>query len=153
MIPEFENLSEHEVEGMFKAPILVCLLIAGADGRIDRREINEVIKIAEKGQKAQSAMGRYFSHLHADLEDKIMIVIQSYPKDPDEWTRQLVEELSLLNGILEKVDRLFAVEFYAMLREMAQKIASSSGGLLGINSVTAEEARYLELPMLCPPAA
>ncbi|MBK8292958.1 MAG: hypothetical protein IPK96_20495 [Flammeovirgaceae bacterium] len=41
MIPEFEELSQAEIELMHKAPILVCILIAGADDHIDNREIKK----------------------------------------------------------------------------------------------------------------
>ena len=43
MIPEFEELSQAEIELMHKAPILVCILIAGSDDHIDNREIKKAL--------------------------------------------------------------------------------------------------------------
>ena len=49
MIPEFEELSQAEIELMHKAPILVCILIAGADDHIDNREIKKALLLTENG--------------------------------------------------------------------------------------------------------
>ncbi len=48
MVKELEKLSGKEVELMLKAPILLCILIAGADGTIDRKEIKEAIHVTVK---------------------------------------------------------------------------------------------------------
>ena len=54
MIPEFKNLNEQEAELMQKAPILVSILIAGADGKIDNKEVRQAIAIAEKESNSKS---------------------------------------------------------------------------------------------------
>ena len=51
MIPEFQKLDDAEIELVLKAPILVCILIAGADGDIDRKEINKAISIDDNLQQ------------------------------------------------------------------------------------------------------
>ena len=43
MIQDFEKLSNAEIEVMMRAPIVVCILIAGADGTIDKKEIKEIL--------------------------------------------------------------------------------------------------------------
>ena len=48
MIPEFEPLREDEIEVVVKAPVYVAILIAGADGNIDKSERKEAINIARK---------------------------------------------------------------------------------------------------------
>jgi hypothetical protein len=57
-----------------------------------------------------------------------------------------------LNPILKKLDKSFSKPFYDMLKELAEKIAGSSGGLWGMMSVDSEEAKYIRLPMLDDPA-
>ena len=51
MIEEFKALTPDEVEVMLKAPILVSILIAGADNNIDNTEIREAISISRLKQK------------------------------------------------------------------------------------------------------
>ena len=151
MITEFNNLNDHEIELVLKAPILVCILIAGADGTIDQKEIKEAIAIARKNFGKKGVLSGYFRELSEDFEDKLKITIQGYPYESTQRTPMVIEELSELNRIWPKVDKAFASGLYDSLRDIATKIASSSGGLLGIKSVGSEEARYISLPMIQKP--
>jgi hypothetical protein len=153
MIPEFDNLSHAEIELMHKAPMLVCILIAGADDHIDNREIKKAIDLTEKKQKrAKSHLLAFYREVGEDFEDKLRIVIQDFPVEYKERSPLVVKSLAQINEVLKKVDRNFAKEFYKSLREIASEIAKSSGGLLGLKSVGEAEAKYVELSMLEDPA-
>ena len=152
MIAEFETLNDNEVEIMLKAPILVCILIAGADGKIDRKEVKEAITIAGRQAKSRGVLSDYLRYASEDFEDKIMILKQGYPQDSSERAAIIVNELSTLNAILPKISKSFSIQFHSMLKELATKVASSSGGWLGISAVGSEEAQYLDLKMIKDPA-
>jgi hypothetical protein len=151
MIREFDKLTDQETELLFKAPFLVCILIAGADGTIDKKEIKGAISIAEKKHKKVGIMSPYFKELTQDFEDKLKILIQSYPYESTQRSPLIVAELSGLSNLWTKLPKEFASEFYVTLLDIAQGIASSSGGMLGIRSVDAEEAKYLQLNMIQKP--
>jgi len=151
MIPEFERLNDSEMELVLKAPVLVCILIAGADGEIDQKEINEAISIVKKQNKGQSVLSGFFKVMAEDFEDKIKILIQSYPFESSQRNPLIIEELSKLGLLWTKLDVYFSQAYYDMLKSLAEKIASSSGGLWGINTVTSEEAKYIGLPMIEAP--
>jgi len=150
MIKEFDNLTDSETELMLKAPVLVCILIAGADGTIDKKEIKEAI--AQTQKKTKASLAGYLKEVSQDFEDKIKILIQSYPYESTQRNPILIEELGQLNRIWKKLDKGFAVQVYHMLKELAQKIASSSGGLWGLKTVANEEAKFLLLPMISDPS-
>ena len=150
MIKEFSNLTGSETELMLKAPVLVCILIAGADGTIDKKEIKEAI--AQTQKKTKASLADYLSEVSQDFEDKIKILIQSYPYESTQRNPIIIEELGQLNKIWKKLDKGFAVQVYQMLKELAQKIASSSGGLWGMKTVANEEAKFLLLPMISDPS-
>jgi hypothetical protein len=152
MLAEFKGLSDGEVELMLKAPILVCILIAGADGDIDRKEIKEAIAVVQKQKKNNAILSLYFREITQDFEDKVKILIQGYPHESTERAPLIVEELSQLNAIWKKIDAAFARSLYEVLKSLADRIASSSGGLWGIKTVASEEAQYLNLPMIQDPA-
>ncbi len=153
MIPEFNKLSNAEIELIHKAPILVCILIAGADGHIDNKEIKGAIALTEKKQNGgKSNLQAFYRELSEDFEDKLKIVIQEFPTNEEERSPLLVKALSQLNAILKKVDHNFALEFYASLKKIASEIAKSSGGLLGMKSVGDEEAKFVDLHMVQDPA-
>jgi hypothetical protein len=152
MIPEFEKLNDEEIELMLKAPILVCILIAGADGNIDRKEIKQAIAVAQKQKKGNASLAGYFNELSQDFEDKIKMLIQSFPYESTQRAPLVMEELAQVNALWVKIDPTFALDFYEMLLALAEKIATSSGGLWGMKTVGAEEAKYMKLPMLTNPS-
>jgi len=151
MIKELERLKGSEVELMLKSPVVLCILIAGADGTIDRREIKEAINVTVK-KKDKTILDSYFKEVSQDFEDKLKILLQSYPYEASLRNPILIQELSQLNPILKKLDKSFSKAFYDMLKELAEKIAGSSGGLWGMMSVDSEEAKYMGLPMLDDPS-
>jgi hypothetical protein len=153
MIPQFNRLTDAEAELILRAPILVCILVAGADGHIDRKEIKEAIAVARKQKESASVLSGFFTIMAEDFEDKIKILIQSYPYESTQRTPLIVEELQGLNQLWTKLDRAFADAYYKMLKNLASRVASSSGGLWGIKTVTQEEARYVALPMIVDPGS
>jgi hypothetical protein len=151
MIRDFDKLNDAETELMLKAPFLVCILIAGADGTIDKKEIKEAISIAEKKHKRAGVLSAFFKELSQDFEDKLKIMIQSYPYESTQRNPLIMGELSELNRLWTKLPSNFASEYYASLKDIAAGIASSSGGVLGLKSIDAEEAKYIQLSMIQDP--
>ena len=153
MIPEFDELTNDEIELMMRAPILACILVAGADGNIDQKEIEGAIEVARKKQKRSlSHLLEFYRYVGEDFEDKLKVVIQSYPMKAVQRNPLIVEELAQLNKLLPKLDKSFALAFYSSMKEIAHKIAESSGGVLGMNKIGEEEARYVDLPMIKDPS-
>lgn len=151
MIRDFDKLSDMETELMLKAPFLVCILIAGADGNIDKKEIKGAISIAEKKHKKAGVLSAFFKELSQDFEDKLKILIQSYPYESTQRSPLIVSELSELNKLWLKLPSGFANEYYNTLKDIAEGIASSSGGVLGMKAIDAEEAKYIQLSMIQNP--
>lgn len=149
MITEFEKLTDSEIDLMLKAPVLVCILIAGADGDIDKKEIKEAIILTQK--KTSATLAGYLREVSQDFEDKLKVLIQSYPHTPAERGAAITKELGQLDAVFSKMNRQFAGQIYQMLRQLASKIASSSGGIWGMNTVTEEEAKYLDLSAIHDP--
>lgn len=153
MIAEFNALNDAEIELMLKAPVLACILIAGADNDIDSREIKGAIELAEKRTKKTkgSQLASFYQLVAEDFEDKLKIVLQSYPFDAKRRSSIIADELAQLNLILPKLDYNFSLEFYASIKDIALKIAESSGGLLGMKSIGEEEAELVDLSMIKNP--
>jgi hypothetical protein len=149
MIKGFEKLSDEETELLIKAPMLTCILIAGADGKIDKKEIKEAISFVQKS--TSSVLAEYFREVSQDFEDKLKILIQSYPYESTQRNPLIIQELAGINRIWTKLNVEFSASFYQMLKNLSEKIASSSGGIWGIRTVTPEEAKYLTLPMITDP--
>lgn len=154
MVSELRKLSANELELIYKAPILVSILIAGADGTIDRKEIKEAIQFAErKIAKGSPSLSRLFEEIVQDFEDKLKILLQKYPHKSSLRNPMIAEELGQLNSVWAKIEPTFAQEFYNALLSISKHIASSSGGILGYNTVGSEEARFMSLNMINNPSS
>ena len=151
MQKELDLLSSTEVETLIKAPLLVCILIAGADNEIDSKEVKGAMELAEKG-KTNASVTEFYKLVSEDFEDKLKIVLQSLPNEAALRTPLIINELSKLNSILSKVKKSFAQDYYNSLRYIAKKIAESSGGMLGMKSVGDEEMEFFNLPMIKDPS-
>ena len=151
MLKELDRLSTAEVETLMKAPLLVCILIAGADNEIDSNEIREAIELAETG-KTKASVAEFYKLVSEDFEDKLKIVLQSLPNESKLRTPLLFDELSRLNSILPKIKGPFGQDYYKSLRFIAMKIAKSSGGMLGLKKIGAEEEKVYALPMIKDPS-
>lgn len=153
MISYFEKLREDEIKLMYRAPLLVAILIAGADDKIDNRELKEAVSLAKiKQNKARSMMVDFYHEIGETFEEDINEEIASLPAAAQKRNAYIVEELRRLNIIFPKLERKFAIEYYESMKEIAKTVAHASGGLFGYLSVGYEESRYVELNFIRNPA-
>jgi hypothetical protein len=152
MIAELSKLSASELEVIYKSPLLVCILIAGADGNIDRKEIRKAITVVQKKQNGSDSTSVLFKEVAQDFEDKLKVLEQGYPYEATQRTPLIAEELSALNHLWPSLPTPFAKAYYDVLLMLAQEVAASSGGLLGMNSIGSEEAKLVKLGMISNPA-
>ena len=153
MVDQFNNLTQEEIDLMFQVPMLVAILIAGADNNIDKTEMKEAITLSKiKQQKARKELLDYYKEVGQDFEDKLKVLIQKYPIDAEVRNPEIIAQLTRLNEIFPKLDKNFAMDFYASIKDMARKIAESSGGVLGYMSIGYEESKLISLEMIKDPS-
>lgn len=153
MINEFKHLEQVEVEIMFNAPVLVTILIAGADSTIDKAEIKEARELANlKQNKETEILKDYYNAIGDNFEEELKKHINLLPKDTMERNKIIINELRKLNDILPKLNLRFSVNFYTHLKDLAKKIAEASGGVLGYMAVGKEESEFLTLDMIKDPS-
>ncbi len=152
MINYLDPLNEEEKLFLQKAPVLVAILIAGADNKIDKSEIKEALRISRyKPIKARILLKDFYSSIGDEFEYNLIEEIASLPREARKRTPLILEELKKLNTILPKLDRKFAIQFYESMKDIAKRIAKSSGGVLGYISVDYEESKLMELKVIKNP--
>jgi hypothetical protein len=153
MINEFNHLRPEEINLMYKAPVLVTILIAGADDTIDHAEMKEARELAKlKQTKENEVLKEYYEAIGHSFEDELKRHISLLPRDTIERNKIIIDELTKLNVILPKLSNKFAVNFYTHLKDLAKKIAEASGGVLGYMAVGKEESEFIELDMINDPS-
>lgn len=153
MIPEFESLREDEIDVLLKSPVYVAILIAGADGTIDKTEKKQAIDVARSKQsRARDQLAEYYKIVGEKFEENFYSLLDALPAGTEERTQAVSIELRKLNFILPKIDKNFGIKLYSSLKDLAKKIAEASGGVLGYLSVSYEEAKLMELRMIKEPS-
>lgn len=117
------ELSEEVLQHLAKAPVLIFLLVAAADGSIDKKEIKQFQKILQ--DPAYQPLFAAMRESKSDLSEMLATMQNS--------ERSLVDELAILRGILESLMPEDAATLYkVMLLKLAKSIAEASGGFLGV---------------------
>jgi hypothetical protein len=148
-----KKLSNEEQHLIEIAPIYVSVLIAGADGNIDRSEISNAIQIAgEKAKKTETFLIDLYSQLEKEFEEKLAKVHSTVPSVLKQRNTYLSQQLEKLNPILSRLDKTFSITYYSFLKEVAVRVAKASGGVFGINAVSSEEKEFIDLPMIDDPS-
>lgn len=153
MINEIEYLKEEEKQLLLVAPVYVVILIAGADGNIDKAERKEAIEVARSKQsRAREQLIDFYKEVGDHFEENFNRLLNELPENVEERSKIINAELRKLNFILPKLDKTFSVKLYASLKELAKKIAEASGGILGYLSISYEESKLVELTMIKDPS-
>jgi len=152
MIAEFEGLNEQEQQLVMRAPVLVALLIAGADEKIDKAEKRRAAELIRlKHTTGREVLHAFYEEVGQDFEQKLEDEIGGRPKMSQERNQQICEELSKLNEVLPKMPYRFSNALYSSMKDLAKKIAEASGGVLGFMPIGYEESKLIGLTMLEAP--
>jgi len=152
MIKELSNLNESEAELMLKAPVWVAILMAGADDKIEKKEISAAKKFAHNHfHSKDNTLNEFYRQLSKRFDVEIDGYLSLMPKDVTRRNEIIIGELKKLNDIWSKLDPKFALRYYESLLILAEKVASSSGGILGMLNIGPEEQKLIGLKMIKKP--
>ena len=152
MIYEFENLTQAEKDMMLKAPALIAVMIAGADNRIEPQELKRAIELVNiKTFSEKQDIQPFYHEVEKTINQDIDAVVAALPGGADERNAVISDELAKLNGVFPRLKSKFARDLYTSLKHYAHMVAQSWGGILGIASVSAQEKKWVNLPMINEP--
>ena len=103
--PELSRLSHEEKELLLKAPLLVCILIAGADGKVDDKEIKTTLQIGEQRHSVNPFLATFFTELATDFEEKLRVLILSYSPNVTQRNEAITTELAGLSNLWPKLTK------------------------------------------------
>jgi hypothetical protein len=149
MIKDFENLSTEEYDKLRKSVAWVALLIAGADGKIDSEEISWASKIAKiRSYSNPDLLNEFYQDVASDFDTYFADIIENSSKDTKTRTTIASDKIAEINPILAKLTPYISYNVYKSLTSFATHVAKASGGFLRMWSISHEEDKYINLPML-----
>jgi hypothetical protein len=151
-LPMLENLTTEETEKLCMAPVWVTLLIAGADQKIEKKEISEAVALVQdKRHGGSMAVNKLFERIQRNFENNINGYLVLFSENGEARQEYLIGQLTLLNSLLRRVDKKFAIEYYRALMDFSRRVAAASGGIFGFGAITEEEEALIDLPMIEDP--
>lgn len=151
MIKDFINLNEEEQNLLLSTPALITILVAGADSKIDDKEVDWGAKVAHfRSAKEGTVLHDYYYEVDKIYKDTLNDYLGRLPEDQVERTKRVADEMKKLNDIFQKLDPHFAHELYRSFMTYAEQIAKASGGILGYSAISTEEQEMMRLSMIKP---
>jgi hypothetical protein len=145
----FSKLTTSEYNALKDAIPQITILIAGADGKISESETTWAQKVTNiRTYSAGEEYQDFYREVGESFQPRLEELIGQLPSDTAGRNAQISQSLSQLNPILHKMEPKHAAHLYKELRTFASHVARASGGFLKFWSVSAEEKKWVELPML-----
>jgi hypothetical protein len=148
----FSSLSQAQSDQLKAAPSLITILVAGADGDIDHQELNwaeKLTKIRSYSDTSESLNG-FYAEVDVSFTEDFDKAIKELPEDLAQRETIISNKLAELNPILANLDNATAYALYTSFVSFAEHIAKASGGFLRFGSISAEEKKWIAMPMLTP---
>lgn len=152
MIEQFEGISEAEHETLKDAISLITVLIAGADGSIDRKEKEWAEKVTNiRSYSLPQGLKDFYLEVGEDFQARLDTFIDRFSGEVETRNREISLELAKLNQIFPKIqDRESAVALYESFISFARHVARASGGFLSWGTINVHEKKLMPLDMIQP---
>lgn len=151
MINKFDQLSSADQLKLIDALPLITLLVAGSDGKIDKKEKEDAAKLTHVRSFAKpDALSNYYKNAHEHFESRMQILMGTLPDDLEESRLHIIERLKDLNSIFHQINPIVADQLHESFQSFARHIARSSGGIFGIFSISSNEEEIIKLDMIQP---
>ena len=147
----FENISAEDLQILENAVPQIALLVAGADGQVDKEETDWAVKLTHiRTYSGDKDVQDFYKEVEANFNIKLNDLMKNASKDTTKRQLGLIAELSKVNPILAKLDPTVAYHVYHSYVTFAKSVAKAGGGFLGFGSISSAEERVMGLPMITP---
>ena len=149
MIINNPDLTKEEIDALVDAIADITILIGGADGKIDKDEIEWSEKITNiRSYSLPENLQPFYQAVGANFSETLNNLIAELPDDVAERSEILEGKLAALNPVMAKLPQKEGAELYHSYVSFAKHVAKASGGFLGFWSISYEESKFMGLPVL-----
>jgi len=151
LITGFDQLSKEEIDALVDAPALITILVGAADGDLDREERTWSERLLRsRTYNNPKTLNEFYRVVVEGFWMKVHSEMAHLPEDPAARNAEISTRLVRINPVLAKLDVQLAADLYKGFLGLAEETAEASGGFLRIGAISAEEARWVKLPMITP---
>src|SRR5690554_423948 len=115
-----KKLDREEEQLLFDSIPLITILIAGSDGKIRDKELQESENITKiRSYTTPDALGEFYARVGENFNERLAELISELPDETQERQIELSQRLSSLTDILKKVDMDFGDVYYVSIKSFA----------------------------------
>ncbi|QCK15544.1 hypothetical protein [Mangrovivirga cuniculi] len=153
MVEALKSLKPEEAKTMLEAPVWITILIASADHKIDKEELDEALEMIHlRETTGRFVLREYYHEVDQTFKEDLNKAVNALPEDEQKAGELVMSHLTKLNEILPKLDSKFAIQFYDAMQDFSTKIAKANGGFLGWFRINYDESKVVDLPMIDDPS-
>lgn len=154
MLEQITQLTPEQQAQLYDAPVMITILIAGADDNFDAKERKKANELArfKKLNPDQPQVHAFYASVEERFEDRLAHWLGEYPALAESRNPIIAKQLEQLNPILTQLSTELSTALYKSFLSWARQVAESSGGVLGYFSIGEEEKSWVALPMLHDPS-
>ena len=151
MTEYFNSLSEADYKKLMMAIPEITILIAGADGDINKDEVAWAKRVTSiRGYKMSKDLIGFYQEVGKTFAQDLENIITQMPDHGGDRESMLKKRLEKLNPILARLDHSVALHLYKSYLSFAKHVAKASGGILGFLSIGPKESDLIKLSMIHP---
>jgi hypothetical protein len=152
MLEQFKGISMEEYDQLKSSISMITVLIAGADGTIDRKEKEWAEKVTNiRSYSLPDGLKEFYLDVGEDFQERLDKFIDQYSGDVESRNQRIAKVLAELNSVFPKIhDREIAMALYESLLSFARHVARASGGFLSWGSINVLEKKLMSLDMIDP---
>ena len=126
MIKQLEKLSEQEKEILFKAPILLSVLAASGDDKINEKQKIDAVKFVHlKTFTASPLLIPYYKEVENKFNKYFKEAVKKYIPFDDVKRQALRTEINVIDTIIQKLEKNFARALHKSLTGYADHVRRS----------------------------
>lgn len=131
MIKQFEKLTKEEWDLLIKAPILVSVLAASYDNEVSSSQKADAIELAHiKSYSADPLLKDYYKEVETNFREHFEEIVKKYAPFDDAKREALKKEISVINKVISKLDKNFALLLHKSLSGYAEHVKHAENNLL-----------------------
>lgn len=147
----FTHVNEQELHQLAEAIPYITILVAGADGDIDKEEKDWATKLTKiRSYATPEELNGFYDVVGESFAEKLEELINILPAELNARQDTINAKLTALNPIMAKMINPEGAALYKSYITFAEHVAKASGGFFRFFNVSAEERSVMGLEAIEP---
>ncbi len=148
---QFSALSTADQEILTDALSLITILIGSADGVLEIEETEWASRVTKfRAFSHNDDLTDYYMQAGETFDARLDQILRTLPAEQEARSLEISQRLARVNPIMEALDEELAYHLYTDWLTYAAHVAKASGGVFHMASISPNEKKWMQLPMITP---